>query len=98
MEKKKRIINLKEVEVPNIDGTSVKIDVSKDVASITYNSTQDLEVVSACLELFKSGECEYSDKVKEDLTKTVNNLVRMVDGEAIPMGIVMKKAILDAIG
>ena len=95
---KKRMINLKEVEVPNIDGTSVKIDVSKDVASITYNSTQDLEVVSACLELFKNGQCAYTDKIKEDLVKTVNNLVRMVDGEAIPMGIVMKKAILDAIG
>jgi hypothetical protein len=98
MAEKKRMINLKEVEVPNIDGTTVKIDVSKDVASITYNSTQDLEVVSACMDLFKNGECDYSDKVKEDLVKTVNNLVRMVDGEAIPMGIVMKKAILDAIG
>lgn len=93
MEKKKRMINLKEVEVPAIDGTSVKINVSKDVASITYNSTQDLEVVDACLKL-----CEWSEKVKEDLVKTVNNLVRMVDDEAIPMGIVMKKAILDAIG
>lgn len=92
------MINLKEVQVPQIDGTTVKLDVSKDVASITYNSTQDLEVVDACLKLFNKGECEWSEKVKEDLAKTVNNLVRVVDGESIPMGIVMKKAILDAIG
>ena len=97
MEKKKKI-NLKEVKVPMIDGTTTKIDVSKDVASITYNSTQDLEVVAACMDLFKTGECEWSEKVKEDLAKTVNNLVRVIDGEGIPMGIVMKKAILEAIG
>lgn len=97
MEKKKKI-NLKEVKVPMIDGTTTTIDVSKDVASITYNSTQDLEVVAACMDLFKTGECEWSEKVKEDLTKTVNNLVRVIDGEGIPMGIVMKKAILEAIG
>lgn len=96
---KDKIINLREVKVPNIDGSFSTIDVSKDIASITYNTTQDkIEVVAACLDLFKTGQCKWSEKVKEDLTKTVNNLVRMVDGEAVPMGIVMKDAILEAIG
>lgn len=95
---KKKIIDLSKVEVPQIDGSKITMDVAKDVASITYNSTQDLEVVSACLELFKTGKCEWSEKVKIDLIKTVNNLVRVVGKEQIPMGIVMKKAILDAIG
>lgn len=97
MEKKKKI-NLKEVKVPKIDGTTTTIDVSKDVASFTYDSAQDLEVVAACMDLFKTGECDWSEKVKEDLTKTVNDLVRVIDGKSVPMGIVMKKAILEAIG
>ena len=92
------MIDLSKVEVPQIDGTKGTIDVAKDVASITYNQTQDLEVVSACMDLFKTGRCEWSEKIKEDLVKTVNSLMRVVDGQQVPMGIVLKKAILDAIG
>jgi hypothetical protein len=97
-EEKKKMIDLSNVQVPNIDGTFGTLDVAKDVASLTYNSTQNLEVVSACMDLFKTGKCEWTEKVKEDLTKTVNNLVRVVEGEQIPFGIVIKKAIIDAIG
>lgn len=97
-EEEKRMIDLSSVKVQNIDGSEVTMDFSKDIASITYNSTQDLEVVSACMDLFKTGKCEWSEKIKEDLSKTVTNLVRVVDGEQIPLGIVLKKAILDAIG
>ena len=94
----RKMIDLSNVQVPNIDGTFSPLNVAKDVASLTYNSTQDLEVVSACMDLFKNGKCEWSEKVKEDLIKTVNNLVNVVNGEQIPMGIVIKKAIIDAIG
>lgn len=97
-EEKKKMIDLSNVQVPNIDGTFGTLNVAKDVASLTYNSTQNLEVVSACMDLFKTGKCEWTEKVKEDLTKTVNNLVRVVEGEQIPFGIVIKKAIIDAIG
>lgn len=94
----KKMIDLSNVQVPNIDGTYGTLNVAKDVASLTYSSTQDLEVVSACMDLFKNGKCEWSEKVKEDLIKTVNSLVRVVEGEQIPFGIVIKKAIIDAIG
>ena len=96
---KVRMIDLAHVQVPRIDGTFEEMDVSKEIAGLTYNMTQDeIEVVSACLDLFKTGQCKWSEKVKEDLYKTVNNLVRMVDGEAVPVGIVLKRAILNAIG
>ena len=95
---KKKFIDLSKVEVKNIDGTISTVNVSKDVASITYNATQDLEVVAACVDLFKTGKCEWSQKVKDDLTKTVNALVKVVDGEQIPIGVVFKNAILEAIG
>lgn len=96
-EEKKRMIDLTKVKWPHIDGTEEIIDMSKDVASVTYNRTQNLEIVSACIDLFKTGQCEYSDVMKEELTQTINNLERVVDGGKMPLGIIYKKALLEAL-
>ena len=93
----KKMIDLSKVKVPNIDGTESTMDVAKDVAGLTYGRTQNLETVSACLDLFKTGRCEWSETVRDDLSLTVNSLCRVINGEQIPMGIVVKNAILEAL-
>lgn len=97
-EKERRMIDLSKVRVQQVNGEFTVIDYSKDVASATYNNTQDLETAAACLELFKTGKCPYSENVKEHMTTAVNALGYNRDGVFIPMGIVFKKAILDAMG
>ena len=95
---KKKIIDLSKVKVQQVNGEFIEVDYSKDVASAAYNNTQDLETAAACLDLFKTGKCECSDNVKEQLINTVNNLGYVQNGQQIPLGIVFRKAILDAIG
>jgi len=95
----KKTINLTKVKVQQVDGKEAEVDYSKDIASLTYNRTQDLETSIACQKMFLEGECPYSDKVKEEFVKTINTLSRIgIDGKPEPVGIIYKKALLDAIG
>lgn len=98
-EKEVRIINLANVKVTNIDGSIAELDVAKDVASIVYKKTDSLAVASACMDLFKNGKCEWSEEVANELKETVSQLARATsDGQLESVGIVIKKAILEAIG
>lgn len=94
-----RTIDLSKVRVTNIDGTFAEIDCAKDVASVTYRRTDSLAVASACMELFKTGKCEWSEEVANELKDTASQLARVTaDGQLESVGIIFKKAIIDAIG
>ena len=95
---KKKFIDLSKVKVQQVNGEFIEVDYSKDVAAAAYNNTQDIETATACIDLFKTGKCEYSDSIREQLINTVNNLGFVQNGQHIPLGIVFKKAILEAIG
>ena len=73
MEEKKKI-NLTKVKVLKVDGEEQIMDVSKDLSSAYYQRAETLEEASACMDLFKTGECDYSDVVKEGIIKLMSDL------------------------
>lgn len=93
-----KVIDLSAIKVKNIDGSVIEMDWAKDIASIVYQKTDSLVVVNACLDLFKTGKCEYNDEVANELKDTVMQLARVRNGEAESVGIIIKQAILEAIG
>lgn len=94
-----RMIDLSAIKVMSIDGSVNEMDWSKHIASIVYQKTDNLAVVSACLELFKTGKCEWSEEVANELKNTAMQLARVTgDGQLESVGIIVKKAIVDAIG
>lgn len=64
-DKMNKKINLREVSVPAIDGSVQAVDFSRDIANAIYFSAKDIAVADAARELYKSGECEYSDAMAE---------------------------------
>ena len=97
-EEEKKMIDLTKVSIPQIDGSVIVRDFSKEIASVTYNQTQDLEVVHACFKLFEDGKCAWSEKVKAEFVNTAMGLCTIIGDQQIPFGIVIKQAIVDAIG
>jgi len=91
MEKKesKRMIDLTSVKVKEIDGQVSTIDMSKDISRNLYGQAQSLEVVTGCLDLFKTGKCEHSEEMVSAITMLL---------DAMQTGYVMRSAILEAIG
>ena len=90
MEKKEqKVIDLTKVQVPEIDGQVSTVDMSKEISSKLYPQAQTLGVVTGCLDLFKTGYCEYSDEMRDAICSLLEHL---------GTGYVVKTAIMQAIG
>lgn len=85
----KRMIDLTKVQLREIDGTLTEVDMSKDISRNLYGQAQTLEVVTGCLDLFKTGQCEYSDEMKDAVLQLLENS---------GTGYVLRTAVMDAIG
>lgn len=72
MAEKKRKINLLKVKVVNVDGSEQELDLSKDIASNLYNRAMNVEEASASMELFKTGECDYSEALRDSILKLLD--------------------------
>ena len=46
-------INFKELEIKNIDGTTQKVDIAKEMANVLYYSTNSIAAVSTALDIYK---------------------------------------------
>ena len=87
--KEKRMIDLSGIDVMEVDGQHSKVDMSKDISRNLYPQAQSLEVVTGCLDLFKTGKCEYSDEMRDAIIGLL---------ESSGTGYVLKTAIQAAIG
>ena len=76
-------INLREVSVQTIDGSVQKIDFSEAIANAVYFSAKDIAVAEAARELYKSGECDYSDAMAEAVRGVVERNYGIVVSTAI---------------
>ena len=70
----KKMIDLSQVKVMAVDGTEQVVDLSKELASAYYNKAQSLEEATACMDLFKTGKCEYSDTIRDGFIRVMNEL------------------------
>ena len=85
MAEEKKIIDLTDIEVMEIDGKTSKANPAKDIAEKIYPVAKTLPVVNACLDLYKTGKCDFS----KEMAQEIKNLL-----EALETGYVMKTAIL----
>lgn len=74
-EEKKEVamINLRELEVENVDGSISKVDISKEVADWVYSQATTLSTHVAAQDLFKNGECEKTEEVVNAILNVANS-------------------------
>ena len=74
-------INFKELEIKNIDGTTQKVDIAKEMANVLYYSTNSIAAVSTALDIYKVGrttlDAETAIAVKEVLKKNFTAIVQL---------------------
>jgi hypothetical protein len=74
-------INFKELEIKNIDGTTQKVDIAKEMANVLYYSTNSIAAVSIALDIYKVGratlDAETAIAVKEVLKKNFTAIVQL---------------------
>ena len=76
-------INLQNVEITNVDGKTTKVDFSKELANQIYFSTKDLGVAEAIRDLYKSGECDATDAVINEITQKAEQMYGVIVAQAI---------------
>ncbi len=59
-------MDLKNLEIEMIDGSVITQDVSKEVANLLYQNTNDLGMVDLAMTLYKTGEIELKDSFTRD--------------------------------
>ncbi len=93
----KKVIDFTQCTVDRIDGASDKQDLSgiaKDIANIVFQNTNELSVYVACQDVFKTGKCDWSEKIEEDFRGVIESLLI----ENRPASILLKNALLSALG
>lgn len=65
MSEKIKKIDLSRLEITNIDGSKVEIDLSKELAQGIYSTTQKISELSFAMDLFKNPVVELTDENKE---------------------------------
>ena len=65
MSEKIKKIDLSKLEITNIDGSKVEIDLSKELAQGIYSTTQKIAELSFAMDLFKNPIVELTDENKE---------------------------------
>ena len=67
------MINLRELEVENLDGSIAKVDISKEIAGMLFTQATTLGVHVAAQDLFKNGECEKTQEVVDAILNITNS-------------------------
>ena len=89
----KKMIDFTKCKVEQIDGTFTEEDLSgiaKDIANMVFKGANELSVYNACIDIYKTGKCEWEQKVVDAFKYIIDNL--LIGGE--PASIVLKKALL----
>ena len=68
MSEKIKKIDLSKLEITNIDGSKIEIDLSKELAQGIYSTTQKIAELSFAMDLFKNPVVELTDENKEITT------------------------------
>lgn len=71
MSEKIKKIDLSRLEITNIDGSKVEIDLSKELAQGIYSTTQKISELSFAMDLFKNPVVELTDENKEAIKSHV---------------------------
>lgn len=93
----KKMIDFTKCKVEQIDGTFTEEDLSKiakDIANIVFQNTNELSVYVACQDVFKTGKCDWSEKIEEGFRGVIESLLI----ENRPASILLKNALLSALG
>lgn len=68
-------MNLTKVPTTMIDGSTIELDYSKEVANNIYQSTRDAGEASLAMELYNHGEVEYTEAAEKTFRKYAENFV-----------------------
>jgi len=71
MSEKIKKIDLSRLEITNIDGSKVEIDLSKELAQGIYSTTQKISELSFAMDLFKDPVVELTEENKEIIRSNV---------------------------
>ena len=66
-------LHLKEFEITDLTGQSVKFDIAKDFANYLYISTGDLGMLEVAQAVYKSGELEITEANRAGLTSAIGS-------------------------
>lgn len=70
-----KTVNLTKVPTTMVDGSTVELDYSKELANNIYQSTRDAGEASLAMDLYKHGEVEYTEEAEKTLRKYAGNFV-----------------------
>ena len=71
MSEKIKKVDLSRLEITNIDGSKVEIDLSKELAQGIYSTTQKISELSFAMDLFKDPVVELTEENKEIIRSNV---------------------------
>lgn len=76
-------MNLKNLQIEMIDGSFIEKDISKEIANLVYQNTNDIGMLDIAMTLYKTGEVEMDDNQKQIFKSIVDQNVRAFVKKAI---------------
>ncbi len=85
MEQKKeeKMIDLREVAVPHLDGTVEKVDVSKQIANPMYFGAKDIAQTELARQIYATGKCQHTPENADAIRAVASSLYGYVVLSAI---------------
>lgn len=71
-------VDFRKIEVTLVDGSTQAIDISKELANLIYQNTREVSEASFAMDLYKNGEVEVDEPLKECVKKYASNFVYFV--------------------
>lgn len=76
-------MNLRNLQIEMIDGSFIEKDISKEIANLVYQNTNDIGMLDIAMTLYKTGEVEMDDTQKQIFKSIVDQNVRAFVKKAI---------------
>lgn len=76
-------MNLKNLQIEMVDGSFIEKDVSKEIANLIYQNTNDIGMLDLAMSLYKTGEIEMDDSQKQIFRSIIDQNIKAFVKKAI---------------